>query len=855
MSKSPFIVLPPPPQVKSPDKRKMGKTKIEIAEKKRQEAIANIVTVSEDKNVNIKLSDSDISIDKLKDIQQKAKEILHGKKENVIFEPNEGPQTEFLASSEKEVFYGGARGGGKSYALIVDPLRYCNKESHRALFIRRTMPELRDIIFHTHRIYPKAYPGAKFTEQDKVWRFPSGARIEFGYCEHPTDVLRYQGQAYSWIGIDELPQFPDRQILNDLRGSLRTVDPTLPTFLRACVDEGDVLTSFGWRDIRVIRPGDYVWSMNDEGKAELKKVTDAFVYDIDEDIVRIDHKGVYMSMTKDHKIVSWRRGTKKPKRIAWNDIKSKSVDIVRQADFNLPKGIEFAPFNLEINTYLWLLGLFLTEGCATTRNRVTITQIKEPNKSIVREFLTKTNKNWLEYANGDFSLTDKEWHEFFSIFGKAKDKFIPPYILNCGNKEQLEILFDALMFGDGSWQSEKAGQFYTTSERLKDDVSEIGLKLGYRVKQHTRIRPEYSEKPQYEVFFNKPAEIVHRLELDKQKPEYVRYTGKVYCIAVEDNHNFFIKQKGFVWLSSNTGNPGGVGSAWIKEDFIDPAPHGQAFEVKFKLPDGSEKIITRKYIPSKVWNNPYLLHNDDYVAMLASLPETKRRQWLEGDWDAWDGAAFPEFHRDTHVVKPFEIPRTWIKFRSADYGYSSPGCVLWMAVDFDGNIYVYRELYAKGLNGEEFAKLVLYGEKDEIIRYGILDSSVWAKRGDVGPSIAETMIRLGCNWIPADRSPGSRKASKMQVHQRLAVNPRTKKPSVFIFENCTNLIRTLPMLPIDENDPEDVDTKAEDHAYDAFRYGLASRPVKPNAIYDMFGSRISELQERNRAPADSTFGY
>ena len=68
----------------------------------------------------------------------------HIQKQEVVFEPNSGPQTDFLASSEREVFYGGARGGGKSYAMLVDPLRYCHKGHHRALLLRRTMPELRD---------------------------------------------------------------------------------------------------------------------------------------------------------------------------------------------------------------------------------------------------------------------------------------------------------------------------------------------------------------------------------------------------------------------------------------------------------------------------------------------------------------------------------------------------------------------------------------------------------------------------------------------------------------------------------------------------------------------------------------
>ena len=156
-----------------------------------------------------------IEEDKIDEASPNIKAALKDKE--VIFEPNDGPQTEFLASSEREVFYGGARGGGKSYAMLVDPLRYCHKQKHRALLIRRTMPELRDLINHSQQLYPKAYPGAKWREQEKEWKFPSGARIEFGYAENLTDVLRYQGQSYTWIGIDELPQYPTEDIYNFLR--------------------------------------------------------------------------------------------------------------------------------------------------------------------------------------------------------------------------------------------------------------------------------------------------------------------------------------------------------------------------------------------------------------------------------------------------------------------------------------------------------------------------------------------------------------------------------------------------------------------------------------------------------------
>jgi len=453
----------------------------------------------------------------------------HVKSQEVIFKPNSGPQTEFLAASEREVFYGGARGGGKSYAMLVDPLRYCSKPHHRALLIRRTMPELRDLISKSQLLYSKAYPGAKWREQEKEWRFPSGAKIEFGYAENMTDVLRYQGQSYTWIGIDELPQYPSPDIYNFLRSSLRSVDKDIPVYLRA------------------------------------------------------------------------------------------------------------------------------------------------------------------------------------------------------------------------------------------------------------------------------------------------------------------------------TGNPGNIGSQWVKEMFVDPAEPNSAFEIKIDTPVGV-KTITRRFIPAKLQDNPYLMQTDDYYAMLASLPDIQRKQFLDGDWDAYEDSAFPEFSKTTHVVEPFEIPKGWYKFRAADWGYSSPACVLWFAVDYNNNLWLYRELYTSKVTADIFARQVLELESGEYIQYGVLDSSTWAKRGDVGPSIAETMIQQGCRWRQSDRSPKSRISGKLEIHKRLLVND--KEPGLRVFKNCRNLIRTMSTLPTDKKNPEDVDTNAEDHAYDALRYGCMSRPMHPK-----YAQRFKPLFTPEFKPADNKFGY
>ena len=145
----------------------------------------------------------------------------------VVFKPNEGPQEDFLSSPEQDVLYGGAAGGGKSFALLADPLRYCHNPNHRGLLLRRTLDELTELISKSKQLYPKAFPGAVFREAKSTWVFPSGATIWFSYLDKDKDVTRYQGQAFNWIAIDEITQYPTPYVWDYLRSRLRTTDPEL----------------------------------------------------------------------------------------------------------------------------------------------------------------------------------------------------------------------------------------------------------------------------------------------------------------------------------------------------------------------------------------------------------------------------------------------------------------------------------------------------------------------------------------------------------------------------------------------------------------------------------------------------
>ena len=321
------------------------------------------------------------------------------------------------------------------------------------------------------------------------------------------------------------------------------------------------------------------------------------------------------------------------------------------------------------------------------------------------------------------------------------------------------------------------------------------------------------------------------------------------------------KGSGLELYQRATTNPGGPGHSWVKKMFVDPAPYGSSFWATdidtgkpLMWPKGHSKegepLFKRRFIPARLFDNPYLAEQGDYESMLLSLPEQQRRQLLDGDWDIKEGAAFTEFDRDIHVIEPFDIPTAWTKFRACDYGYGSKSAVLWFAVSPDEQLIVYREMYVSKVLATDLADMILEVEQnDGTISYGTLDSSLWHRRGDTGPSLAEQMIQQGCRWRPSDRSKGSRISGKNEIHRRLQVDEFTEEPRLVFFNNCTNIVAQLPSIPIDKKNPEDVDTQSEDHLYDALRYGIMSRPRF--SIFDYEPNK----QNHGHQIADTTFGY
>jgi hypothetical protein len=296
-------------------------------------------------------------------------------------------------------------------------------------------------------------------------------------------------------------------------------------------------------------------------------------------------------------------------------------------------------------------------------------------------------------------------------------------------------------------------------------------------------------------------------------------------------------------------NPGGVGHGAAKDRYITPTNRGEKVVL-------DKRGRTVRFIPSKLSDNPHI--NPEYASDLAGLPEKLRAAFLDGNWDVFAGMAFTEWNYDRHVIKPISLPPTWLRNMGVDWGYAAPWGVLWIAFDEDDRAWVYRELYATQVGEAEQARRIRAAEADgEVIGRRFADDAMWATRGDAKP-IAAVYGENGVPLTPAGKGPGSRIAGWQRVRSYLAERPACPHhralgwdtcPGIHVFSTCENLIRTLPTLPhATAGDPEDIDTKSEDHLGDTLRYILINRGGGPQFFIDADDTHPGPSEQQTATP-------
>lgn len=304
-----------------------------------------------------------------------------------------------------------------------------------------------------------------------------------------------------------------------------------------------------------------------------------------------------------------------------------------------------------------------------------------------------------------------------------------------------------------------------------------------------------------------------------------------------------------------TANPHGPGHHWVKARFIDAAPRG----VVTTDEHGNQRVTLHGH-----WSeNRFLAENDpEYVNRLLEATQDDPDQqaaWVDGSWDVAAGTFFGAvWSRKHHVLDPFEIPASWRIDRAFDWGSSKPFSVGWWA-ESDGSPVKVRNpvtgameqrTFARGslfrvgewygcqpkkpntglyMSGDEIGRGIIERQKNRwpgrVIHPGPADSSIFDVQD--GHCIADSFKKAGVTWLPANKGPGSRKNGWELIRERLGNAKRhpQEKPGLYVFSDCLDFIRTVPMMPRDEKKPDDVDTTAEDHAGDETRYRVLAPPA------------------------------
>lgn len=266
-------------------------------------------------------------------------------------------------------------------------------------------------------------------------------------------------------------------------------------------------------------------------------------------------------------------------------------------------------------------------------------------------------------------------------------------------------------------------------------------------------------------------------------------------------------------IKSST-NPGGVGHNWVKERFIDIGAPNVIHTCKLE----TGETTTRIFIPSLVQDNKFMLTYDpDYIKRLDALPEKERKALKYGNWDIFDGQFFTEFDRNIHVIEPFVIPKDWYVYFVMDYGLDKLAGY-WIAVDYNNNAYVFREVYQSNLLVSQARDKIKEMTNEDVYMY-LAPPDLWNRHKETGKSTADIFAEGNVTLYKTnnDRIQGWLQMKEWLKPYKDEQGCTTAKFK--IFNTCKNLIRCLPQVQHDAKRVGDIANEPHEltHSVDAIR--------------------------------------
>lgn len=306
-------------------------------------------------------------------------------------------------------------------------------------------------------------------------------------------------------------------------------------------------------------------------------------------------------------------------------------------------------------------------------------------------------------------------------------------------------------------------------------------------------------------------------------------------------------------VKSITSDKGKLTWIWVEEatelteedwDILDDRLRGKLDNpnLYYQMRGSFNPVSSTHWIKGKFFDNPdqnVLAHSSTFLDNLFVDEQYKMRMerrrerdpegyrvYALGEWGLLGGQYFNNWSESLHVIKPFKIPDGWMRFRCMDWGSYHPYACYWIAVDYDGVMYVYRELYGYGgkanVGTKEPSTIVAQRIADSesadkrLIRYAVLDNACWGKQDTGAPSIAEEINRVlmdnGCMMFNPSVKGREQVGEEIRLRLQGWEDKEGKRhPGIKVFNTCFHLIRTLPEITHDKNQPEKYDTNGEDH--------------------------------------------
>lgn len=742
--------------------------------------------------------------------------------------PFPGQQTKFVERTEREVFFGGAGGGGKSVngmgkfgqQLAVEHRRYEDGQITNSkawgLYLRRTMPDLRQAIDRSHQIFTDIDPDATYNVNDHIWTFPScaNAHFQFGHMESEASKYKYKSSEFTYCVA---------------RGT------------RVRMAAGALTVH---RPIENIEPGDLVMTLagprrvTHVHRAGLKPCVSVVVRDasgrmigdqthpVDHPILTIGEARLQLSGAcsendppSPRECGSWR---------SYEHLLADHQEPAGTSSWSVAPGTDFSTFGDSPREALPPPGLsvrvvLVSQQQDRAQAPAVHAPFRETDDSSRTDFLADCvsergqGDEQLQFPSDTFqghppspidaatrsreNSTQDDHRPFPTRTPTWRDTWVHPY-----TRAERDVCVDVAWGMSVVCPIEDRECFDLTVEDANHYITECGL-------------------------VNRNCFLDELTEFTETMYEYIDTRIRTSDPVLAE----------MLQLCSAS-NPDGPGLLWVRKRFIEGKTPEVTYRKQFRLRDGRIKNYDSVFIPARLEDNPVLLAQGSYEASLLNKRPEVREAILNGNWYVNAGAFLANIWDSAlHVCPNHDIPKNAFKFRMCDPGLTAPSSVMWAYVDREECITIFHALNVRNHDAPMLAGRIreieqYYGlwddEANESMLNGPIDEDAFSRNLAGGPSYAKLMRDCGIRWV---RSNKDRFNGTAEVVRRLNARvkpikkpgeeapPLPDRPMLRFMERCKSPIETLPILQADPNDPNDVDTKGNDHDWDAVRYGCMYR--------------------------------